>query len=401
MKLPFLEIQKAKIVDAQNHPVALRGVNVGGWLMMEGYIMQAPNVAVRQFKKDFGARLGKGALKSFERLFYDTFIQEEDFKRIAQMGFNSVRVPFHHGLIETSPYRYGQAGVAYLDKAIQWANKYKLYVILDLHGAAGCQNHDWHCDSLGQAGLWHQQAFQKRTFALWEFLADRYRDNPVVAGYDLLNEAVIKDSKKLNDFYRSLIRTVRRVDKNHILFVEGNTWATDVKCLERFHDDQIALSIHFYHPIDFSFNFVPLLRYPLRYQGASWSRAMLNRIAASYARAAKVYGAPVLVGEFGVNYRGNMYGEIDYLKDVVSCFRSHGFHWTYWTYKAIKNTGFPDGLVSYYPNDPWVHRQGPKMGWDTYADLWPRNKKAIVESWKTKHFMANTQVIKALSSCPA
>ncbi len=401
MKYSFLRTQRTKIFDAMGREIFLRGVNLGGWLMMEGYFLQAPNIGVRKFKKEFAARLGEKALQDFERAFYSTFIQEEDFKRIAEMKMNCIRLPFHHGLIETAPYRYSAKGVAYLDQAIRWAKKYGLYVILDLHGAAGCQNHDWHSDSLGKAELWGNKNFQKRTAALWEFLADRYRDESTVAGYDLLNEAVIADEKKLNDLYRVIIQAIRSADKNHVLFVEGNKWATDLKCLERFHDHNLALSIHFYHPIDFSFNFVPSLRYPLRYQGLKWDRAMLGRMVASYAKSAKEYGAPIFVGEFGVNDRDNVHHEIDYLKDVLSCFDAHDFHWTYWTYKAVKHTMFPDGLFSYYPNSPWVNRQGPKTGWDTYADLWPRHKKDIIESWKTKYFTPNTKAIKALSSCQA
>jgi len=393
----FLRTQKTSIVDQNGSKVMLRGVNLGGWLMMEGYILQAPNVAVRQFKEDFASTLGVKALRDFEKNFHSYFVQEKDFASIARLGFNCIRLPFHHGLIETAPYRYGKEGLTYLDKAIAWAKKYQLYTILDLHAAPGSQNHDWHSDSLGTAELWRNKAYQKRTFALWEFLADRYREESAVAGYDLLNEAVIDDVNVLNHFYASAIKHIRLADKNNIIFVEGNKWATDIKCLQRFPDTNLALSIHFYHPIDFTFNFVPLLSYPLRYQKAFWNKAMLKRMVASYARVAKEYQAPVLVGEFGVNYRDNRDSEIDYLSDVVKCFNDHDFHWTYWTYKAVKHTLFPDGVISLYPNNPWINRHGPKMGWETYTALWPKHKKQIIDSWKSDSFTSNSKVIRALS----
>jgi len=393
----FLRTHKTNIVDGQGRKVMLRGVNLGGWLMMEGYILQARNIAVHQFKKEFSAALGAKALKDLEKSFYQSFIQESDFEAIAKLGLNCIRLPFHHSLIERVPYHYSDDGLAYLDQAIAWAEKYHLYIILDLHAAPGSQNHDWHSDSLGAAELWKNKIFQKRTFALWEFLADRYKDNPTVAGYDLLNEAVIDDAAVLNRFYATLIRQIRAADKNHILFVEGNKWATDIKCLQRFPDTNLALSIHFYHPIDFTFNFVPQLSYPLRYQKIFWNKAMFGRIVASYAKIAKEHQAPILVGEFGVNYRDNRDGEVDCLSDVVKCFNDHDFHWTYWTYKAIKNTTFPDGILSSYPNHPWVNRQGPKTGWETYAALWPKEKRRIIESWKSDHFTPNAKVIKALA----
>jgi aryl-phospho-beta-D-glucosidase BglC (GH1 family) len=399
MTQSFLKTYKTSIVDEHGCKVTLRGVNLGGWLMMEGYILQSLNVAVRKFKKDFASVLGVKALQDFEKNFYKTFIQESDFKTIANLGFNCIRLPFHFGLIESAPYRYSQEGLAYLDKAIFWAEKYHLYIILDLHAAPGSQNHDWHSDSLGKAELWNNKTFQKRTFALWAFLADRYKDNPVVAGYDLLNEAVVANAKELNHFYAALIEHIRSVDQKHILFVEGNIWATDIKCLDDFKDNNLALSIHFYHPIDFTFNFVPLLSYPLRCKNILWDKAMLKRMIASYAKLAKQYQAPILVGEFGVYDRDNHYGEMDWLSDIVQCFEEHHFHWTYWTYKAVKNTIFPDGLLSYYPNDAWVNRQGPVMGWDTYASLWGKHKNQMIESWKSDHFTLNEKVSKALKSC--
>ena len=392
----FLRTHTTHIVDACGRKVILRGVNLGGWLMKEGYILQSLNVAVRAFKKDFASALGVRALKDLERNFYTTFVQEKDFQNIARLGFNCIRLPFHSKLIEAKPYQYSQEGLRYLDDALAWAAKYRLFVILDLHAAPGCQNHDWHCDSLGRAELWNSTAFQERTLALWEFLADRYKDEPAVAGYDLLNEAVISDAKVLNRFYAALIKRIRAVDPHHVLFVEGNNWATNIECLDDFNDDNLALSIHFYHPIDFTFNFVPSLAYPLRYQKAFWSKATLRRMAASYHKTAKARGRPVFVGEFGVNGRDNRFGEVDYLRDILESFQQHQFHWTYWTYKAVKNTLFPDGIYSYYPNDPWINRHGPQMGWDTYIRLWPNRKKEIVESWKTEHFTLNDKILKVL-----
>lgn len=398
MKQNFLKVSKGSIVDAKGRRVILRGVNVGGWLMMEGYIMQAPNVAVRQFKKKFAVTLGVSTLKDFEKSFYTTFIQEKDFQNIAKLGFNCVRLPFHHGLIETKPNHYDREGLSYIERALSWAKKHKLYVILDLHAAAGCQNHDWHSDSLGKAELWKNKTYQRRTFALWKFLANRYKNDPAVAGYDILNESVVDDARVLNQFYKEAIRTIRSVDKNHILFVEGNKWATNIECLADFDDDNWALSIHFYHLIEFTFNLVPSLSYPFRYKETTWDASMVRRMVEVYAKEARRRQLPVLVGEFGVHARDNRFGESAWLADALSSFKKNGFHWTYWTYKAIKHTMFPDGIISYYPNDPWVNRQGPVSGWDTYACFWRKRKKEIMASWKSENYTVNTKIIKVLKN---
>jgi endoglucanase len=391
----FLHTRNQRIVY-RNKPVRLRGVNLGGWLMMEGYFMHSRNEAVQIFKKEFRKKLGPKALKEFEKKFRNSFVQQKDIKNISQMGFNCLRVPFHHRLIEHKPYRYDLKGVAYLDRVISWAKKYKLWVILDLHGACGSQNHDWHSDSLGEANLWKSPLAQKRTDALWTFLADRYKNNKTVAGYDLLNEAVLGNTHKLNTFYKKVIKTIRSVDQNHILFIEGNNWAMDLKCLDVFDDNNYVLSAHCYEPLDFTFNFVPQLKYPLKSKKGIWNRKNIEKIIKKHAAFARRHNVPVFVGEFGINARGGRYGEDKWLKDILQCFKKYDFHWTYWTYKAIKNPLFPDGLLSYRANPPWVNRQGPKIGWETWPGLWRKNKKAMARSWRSDQFTPNSSVLKVL-----
>jgi len=104
----------------------------------------------------------------------------------------------------------------------------------------------------------------------------------------------------------------------------------------------------------------------------------------------------VYVGEFGVNAREGVYGEDIYLRDLLKVFNDRGFHWTYWTYKAVKSHMFPDGIYGYRPNTPWVNRQGPKSGWDTWAALWPKHKKDMIASWRTKAFAPNARVLAEL-----
>jgi len=392
----FLHTRKTQIVTPDSKPVLLKGVNLGGWLMMEGYIMHSLNVAERKFKKEFAQALGVKALKEFERDFRDNFIQEKDIRTIAGFGFNCIRVPFNHRLVETVPYRYEKESCSYLDRIVRWAEKHKVWIILDLHAAAGSQNHDWHSDSLGKAELWTKKSYRQRTCALWEFLADRYKDKFWIAGYDLLNEAVLDNTQLLNQFYKELIKTIRKVDQNHILFVEGNRWATDLECLDELRDDNLVLSVHCYVPLDFTSNFVPHLTYPLKYYGISWKKAYLKKLIAEHTKVARKRSVPVFVGEFGANFRDGKYGEDKWLKDVLACFNESGFHWTYWTYKAIKNSILPDGIFSYYENPPWVNRMGPKLGWDNYARHWPTRRKEIIESWRTEEFRCNQKTLDVL-----
>ncbi len=385
----FLRTSGTDIVDGNGRKVMLKGVNFGGWLMMEAYFMHAPNTPEQLMKKQFAKALGIRALADLQENFLGNFITESDMRQVAEWGFNCVRLPFNYRNITVH-------GTDYLDMAVQWANKYNVYLILDLHAAPGAQNHDWHSDSLGQAELWTKRSNRAQTYALWEKIADRYKDEPMVAGYDLLNESVTADVGTLNEFYRKLVRVIRLSDKKHILFIEGNRWSQDLTVLDDLKDDNWAYSIHFYEPLDFTFNFVPHLRYPLKSAAGDWDKGTTARRLEEYRKFAEERGRPVHVGEFGVHYREGLYKEDRYVKDTVKCFNDHGFHWNYWTYKAVKHYMFPDGIFSYYPNPAWVHRPGPVTGWNRWKDLWVEHRAAMTASWRTENFTLNEKILAAL-----
>ncbi len=388
----ILKTQGTSIIDG-NKPIALKGVNFGGWLMMEAYFMQAPSFAEQTFKKNFAKKLGAEGLIELEKTFRNNFITEGDMKNVAGLGMNCVRLPFNYRLIEPTPYRYSKEGLHFLDEAVRWAKKYNVRVILDLHAAPGAQNHQWHSDSLGVAKLWASPSHQKRVYALWEMLADRYKDEGAVAGYDLLNESVMQDNALLNRFYKNIIKAIRRVDRKHILFIEGNRWAQDIEMLDDFNDDNWAYSIHFYEPMEYTFHLVHSLTYPLKSEQGTWDQKVMRQRMNGYADVARKRQRPVFVGEFGVNARDGLHGEDIYVRDLLKVFNDLGFHWTYWTYKAVKNHMFPDGVYNYRPNSPWICREGPYSGWDSWASLWPTHKKDMIASWRTNAFTPNTSVL--------
>ncbi len=391
----MLSASNGRITDGVR-PVLLKGVNLGGWLMPEAYFMHAPNHGYRYFRENFVKAHGEEGVRVFEKAFRDTFIVEKDIAAIARMGLNCVRLPFHYALIEHSPYVYGHEGVGYLDKAIRWAKQYGLRVILDMHAVPGAQNHDWHSDSDGQARFWKSKVFQRRAAALWGFLADRYKDEPAVAGYDLLNEAVLDDARLLNAYYHAAIRGIRAVDKAHIIFLEGNRWAQDLECLDDFADDNLALSFHFYEPLEFTFNFVPGLKYPLSGGKGCWDKVFMRKRLEATVKAGRKHKRALWCGEFGVNSRDGFYGEDRWLSDILAAFKSMDIHWTYWTWKAVKNHMFPDGVYSYAANPVWVNRPGPITGWNTWPIHWQDKKEDMIASWKTEAFAPNQAIVKAL-----
>ncbi|PIW67113.1 MAG: hypothetical protein COW10_07395 [Candidatus Omnitrophica bacterium CG12_big_fil_rev_8_21_14_0_65_42_8] len=393
----MLSVKDGNVINSEGGKVFLHGVNLGGWLMMEGYILHGRNIPEKSFKAEMARCCGKKELDNFTNTFRNNFIKEEDFKNIPSLDFNCIRLPFNCRLIEN------KSGINILKEAVKLCEKYSIYCILDMHAAPGSQNEDWHSDSEGKAELWENKRHQEKFFKLWELLAGTFKDKQIVAGYDVLNEPVIKTSdagKKLRGLYVKLVKRVRAIDKKHIIFLEGNIWSQALEHIGEPFADNLSYSIHFYHPLEFTFNFHKNLRYPGKILGGYWDINMIRKRLEGYYNYSRKWNVPIFVGEFGVNSRcaEGCYGELAWVRDTLKCFKEFGFHWTYWTYKAVANSVFPDGLYQYIANPPWVNRQGPVYGFENYYALWKDHKKDIIESWKTANFTENKALSNLLAS---
>ncbi|MCM8773651.1 MAG: glycoside hydrolase family 5 protein [Candidatus Omnitrophica bacterium] len=361
---------------------------------MEGYILGGRNIAEHLFKKRLKNIYGDSELKNFEKLYRDNFIQKEDFHRISQLGANCVRLPFNYRILENKPFKYEEDCFLYLDRAISWAKSYKIKIILDLHAAQGGQNCDWHSDSWGKAYLWESTNLRKRVNKLWETIAKRYKGEETIYGYDLLNEPVIEKSKLgiLKELYREIIKTIRDIDKEKFIFLEGNIWAQEIEFLQDILGEKIAISIHTYQPLNFTFNFINQYRYPGKIDGKFWDKSQIFRYLDKYYSFSKRKKVEIFVGEFGVNYRGNAWGEVDYLRDILEVFEEFSFSYTYWTYKSIPLGVFPDGIYQYLYNPKYVRREGPIFGWENYLSCWKKEKGEIVNFWRTESYVINKDI---------
>ncbi|MCF7869751.1 MAG: glycoside hydrolase family 5 protein [Candidatus Omnitrophica bacterium] len=311
----------------------IKGINFGSWLLMEGYILGGPNIAESKIKKDFQKKHGKVELEKFERLFRKNFIQKEDFKNIAQTKAKYIRLPFNQKLIEKKPYSYSKTGTQFIKNALDWAAEFNLKIILDLHAARGAQNCDWHGDSTGLANFWQKKAYRNRAIKLWAYLSDKFNRHPGLGGYDLLNEPVTSKDKinLIKDYYKQAISAIKYSDKKNPIFLEGNCWAQQIDFLIDLISENVKISIHAYSPLSYTYNFIKGLSYPGKIEGQQWNKSTIYKYMKPYADFSKKNNVDILVGEFGINWRGGYWGEKKYLDDLLSVFDDYGFGYTYWT----------------------------------------------------------------------
>lgn len=135
--------------------------------------------------------MGREAYEFFFDRFVHHFFAEKDAQLLNSLGINCARLPFSYKHLEDdmNPRVLKEDGFKHIDRIVDLCASHGIYVILDMHTAPGCQNPDWHSDNhTSYAAFWDFKDHQDRTIWLWERIADRYKDNPWIAGYNPLNE---------------------------------------------------------------------------------------------------------------------------------------------------------------------------------------------------------------------
>ncbi|MBN1996853.1 cellulase family glycosylhydrolase [candidate division KSB1 bacterium] len=243
--------------------VILRGFGIGCWLLPEGYMWGIRKLdRPRQFEEAIIDLVGKNDASKFWEIYYHNFMTESDVKAMKMWGVNSIRIALlasvlqpRDGQPDKPPYFYSEAGFALLDSLVSWCEKSHMGIIWDMHGAPGAQNAENIADSDGEARLWtEKEKYWPRCFDLWLKIAGRYRDKECIIGYDLLNEPLLRryphiSELLLRELYVKLTKTIRSIDQEGIIFIEGDDWAQNFEMLEPMDwDSHLVIAFHSYPP---------------------------------------------------------------------------------------------------------------------------------------------------------
>jgi len=320
----FLSTNGKAIVNESGDTILLRGMGLGGWMLQEGYMMQTSGFANAQYQ--LRARIEELIGAEDTELFYESWranhVRKVDIDSLKAWGFNSVRLPMHYNLF-TLPVEdealagentWLETGFALTDSLIGWCKQNQMYVILDLHAAPGGQGYDQGISDYdpSKPSLWESKDNRDKTVALWKKLAERYANEPSVAGYDLINETNwhMSGNLALRDLLYEIRDSIRKVDTRHILFIEGNWFANDFTGLTPPWDNNMAYAPHKY-----------------------WSTNDQNSIK-WVLNIRDQYNVPLYFGECGEN--SNVW-----FRDAVRLFEDHGIGWAWWPMKKIESIAGP------------------------------------------------------------
>jgi endoglucanase len=188
---------------------------------------------------------------------------ERDFARLADWGMDAVRFYLNYQLFESDaqPGQYRQTAWDWLDRNIAWAKRHRVRLILNVHVPPG----GFQSNGAGDA-LWNVTANQDRFVLLWKAIAEHCRNEPTIAGYDLLNEPhPVTGRQQWADLAARITAGIRQVDGEHMIFVErtnavGSEWANDANMnFFLVPDPNVVYEFHFYSPIEYT------------HQQASWT----------------------------------------------------------------------------------------------------------------------------------
>jgi len=315
----FVSIQGTDLVRPDGEKLFIRGTNLGNWLNPEGYMFGFSKTNSARFINEMLCQLvGEETAAQFWEDFKDNYITRSDIAFIASTGANTIRLPFHYKLFTDEDYMGRSSnhdGYERIDSVVEWCRDNKLYLILDMHDAPGGQTGDNIDDSYGYPWLFESPSAQQLLCNIWSGIAERYANEPVILGYELMNEPIAHyfDNKdelnaKLEPLYKRATAAIREHDKNHIILLGGSQWNGNFEPFSDWKfDDKIMYTCH-------------------RYGGEATKEAIGSIIAFRDST-----GLPMYMGEIGHNTDEWQTAFCDVMEE-------NNIGYTFWPYKKLDNS---------------------------------------------------------------
>ena len=321
--LDFLKTDDSQIKNnyGKGNCVYLRGTNIGNLFVQENWMSSTDARDQKTIIEALEQRFGKEGKNSLIGHYENAYLISEDFNNFKEMGMSAVRIPFtymnfydknYDGNWVLKPNAFDK-----LDWIINECSERGIYSILDLHGAFGSQNGQDHSgeviDNLQDVNFYRDNRLKQLTLNLWKEIANRYKNNPAVAGYDTLNEPGEKAGTTKSyhwDFYDEIYRAIRSVDPNHIIIFESCWGANDLPQPSRYGWKNVAYEFHHY-----------VWDSQKNLEG---QKSAANNLVNSL----KVFNVPIYIGEFTFFELGDAWSY------VLNLFNNNGYHYTSWSYKS-------------------------------------------------------------------
>lgn len=332
----FVRVSGQDLIQPDGSKLFIKGTNLGNWLNPEGYMFGFSKTNSARFIDEMFCQLaGPDFTAEFWKQFKDGYVTRKDVEFIASTGANTIRLPFHYKLFTDEDYmglKARQDGFARVDSVVDWCRDNGLYLILDMHDAPGGQTGDNIDDSYGYPWLFESEASQQLFCDIWRKIADYYKNEPVILGYELINEPIapyfenMEDlNSKLETVHKRAVKSIREVDTNHIVLIGGAQWNGNFRPFkDSKYDDKLMYTCH-------------------RYGGAPTKEAIQSII-----QFRDSVNLPMYMGEIGHNTD-------EWQAAFCKVMEENNIGYTFWPYKKLNGSCF-------------MAIQAPK-GWEQVVDF--------------------------------
>lgn len=385
----FISVNGPDLIAPDGGKFFIRGINLGNWLNPEGYMFGFKRTSsARLIDQAFREMVGPDFTNQFWKQFKDNYVTRDDIRYIRQTGMNTIRIPFHYKLFTDEDYMglsASQDGFQRLDSLVSWCRESGIYLILDMHDAPGGQTGDNIDDSYGYPWLMTSEESQNRFAAIWRKIAEHYQHEPVILGYDLLNEPIAPyfgdDMPKLNaalePLYKKAVAAIREVDSNHIVMLGGAQWNGNFRVFsDSKFDDKMMYTCHRYWCDTLQANIQDFVSF----------RDSVN--------------LPIFMGETGENTD-------QWIAGWTRLMERNNIGWTYWPFKKMNS---PRGVTSITQPENWEKiiefTEAPRNNFNDIRAARPDQelvKKAMLqlaENSKFRNCTVNEGYVKAMGLKP-
>lgn len=329
-----LRVSGAELLDSNGDSVVLRAINLGNWFLIEPWMYDQNTSFIPDQASFIGvleSRFGASEAQRLIDLHRAGYMVQRDFDAVAAAGFNCVRIPVSHIMLESEPLKVDDQGFEFLRSAMEMAERADLYVILDMHSVPGGQSTDQPSGDVTENELWTDPLAQERLEWLWQQVARRFKNTPNFVAYDLINEPFADFNTdirpELIDICDRTIRAIREVDADRLIFVPGTLEGI------RFYGDPAARG---WDNVGFTEHF-----YPGLFDGSPPTLGTQARFIASTLRdradLAQQIGVPYLWGEFNPVF--DRAGAPEVARVLLDEAASLGIHAGVWAHKLITQEG--------------------------------------------------------------
>jgi endoglucanase len=272
--------------------------------------------------------------------------QEDDFRWMADWGFDFVRLPlcYTHWIEDDDPLKIAEAGLAKVDRAVELGRKYGLHVCVNFHRGPG---YSVNRERQEPYNLWKDEAALEAFILHWTTFAARYKGiGGSEVSFNLINEPAAPVAEMTREDHervvRATVKAIREVDPDRLIMADGVRWAS-VPCPE-LADLGIAQSCRAYAPGRISHYRAEwagpdAMKWPepiwpgVEEWGKTWDRAALEEFYRPWAELA-ARGVGVHCGEGGAYNKTPHAVLLAWLRDVLDILKSHNMGYALWNLRG-------------------------------------------------------------------